>query len=283
MGLEDNAGDILSKAAAGTGLGLAELAERMGMAEDVVASALEALEADEPGKVGDGFLRAASEALGLDAGALIGIARGRHRPEVNLPPWVGRVVSRHGGMEVNAWVVAPPGDSGVLVFDTGVDGDALVSEVRTMMAGGAGLGAVFLTHKHADHILGLERLREAFLYVPVFAPAKDAVSGASALPEGDDVDVAVGATTVRCLATPGHTEGSTSFFLAGTSPPVCISGDALFAGSIGGPRFSYPAALAALEQRILPLPGETLILPGHGPPTTLSLEMSGNPFLVGRQ
>jgi glyoxylase-like metal-dependent hydrolase (beta-lactamase superfamily II) len=86
---------------------------------------------------------------------------------------------------------------------------------------------------------------------------------------------------------PGHTGGSVLFRLpaAGTdweAEEICLSGDVLFAGSIGRtdlPGGSLPAMLASLRDKILPLADDTVVLPGHGPATTIGRERATNPYL----
>jgi len=83
---------------------------------------------------------------------------------------------------------------------------------------------------------------------------------------------------------PGHTKGSVLFRLPedGDVPPVCLSGDVLFAGSIGRtdlPGGSSEEMMASLRDRILPLADDTLVLPGHGPQTTIGQERATNPYL----
>ena len=82
---------------------------------------------------------------------------------------------------------------------------------------------------------------------------------------------------------PGHTRGSVMFRTPGDDAPLCFSGDLLFAGSIG--RSDLPggdpgAMLASLRDKVLPLPDETVVLPGHGPRTTIGRERAGNPYLL---
>jgi glyoxylase-like metal-dependent hydrolase (beta-lactamase superfamily II) len=84
---------------------------------------------------------------------------------------------------------------------------------------------------------------------------------------------------------PGHTRGSVLFRLPGEAetPPVCLSGDVLFAGSIGRtdlPGGDHAAMLTSLRDRVLPLADETVVLPGHGPQTTIGHERATNPYLV---
>ena len=88
---------------------------------------------------------------------------------------------------------------------------------------------------------------------------------------------------------PGHTGGSVLFRLpAGAArgweaEEVCLSGDVLFAGSIGRtdlPGGSMPAMLASLREKVLPLADDTLVLPGHGPATTIGRERASNPYLI---
>src|SRR5260370_24322335 len=83
---------------------------------------------------------------------------------------------------------------------------------------------------------------------------------------------------------PGHTPGSVTFRTpAAADPATLFTGDLLFAGSIGRtdlPGGSYPAILDSLARVCLPLPDETVVLPGHGPQTTIGAERAANPFLA---
>ena len=84
-------------------------------------------------------------------------------------------------------------------------------------------------------------------------------------------------------ATPGHSPGGTTYVVTGIEPPVAVVGDALFAGSMGGvsPQ-NYPSALEANRANILGLSEDTLLCPGHGPVTTVTLERKHNPFYAGQ-
>ncbi|MBM3696543.1 MAG: MBL fold metallo-hydrolase, partial [Actinobacteria bacterium] len=84
----------------------------------------------------------------------------------------------------------------------------------------------------------------------------------------------------RVIQTPGHTPGHCCFWLEDEG--VLFSGDHLFAGSIGRtdlPGGDYAALLRSMAERIVPLPADTDVLPGHGPATTLARELATNPFL----
>jgi glyoxylase-like metal-dependent hydrolase (beta-lactamase superfamily II) len=103
-------------------------------------------------------------------------------------------------------------------------------------------------------------------------------------PLDDGASLQIAGLEVTVDHAPGHTQGSVLFRLpgAGDVPPICLSGDVLFAGSIG--RTDLPGGdtdqmMASLRDRILPLADETLVLPGHGPETTIGQERATNPFL----
>ncbi|MGE5206920.1 MAG: MBL fold metallo-hydrolase, partial [Chlamydiota bacterium] len=84
------------------------------------------------------------------------------------------------------------------------------------------------------------------------------------------------------LHTPGHTEGSVCLYFA--AQQKLIAGDTLFAGSIGRtdlPGGSFEKIISSLHQRVLALPDETIVVPGHGPLTTIGEERESNPFLTG--
>jgi glyoxylase-like metal-dependent hydrolase (beta-lactamase superfamily II) len=90
--------------------------------------------------------------------------------------------------------------------------------------------------------------------------------------------------TFTCLHTPGHTEGSVCFRLdVDGEAPVLFSGDHLFAGSIGRtdlPGGSFETLMASMAEKILPMPDDVQVLPGHGQVTTIGFERRTNPFIV---
>jgi hydroxyacylglutathione hydrolase len=88
----------------------------------------------------------------------------------------------------------------------------------------------------------------------------------------------VGALSIEPRLTRGHSEGGTTYVINGLSRPVAVVGDAIFAGSIGGPKLSYADALEGIRSQILSLPDNTVICPGHGPLTTVGEEKANNPF-----
>lgn len=139
------------------------------------------------------------------------------------------------------------------------------------------LTAVFITHDHYDHTEGLG---EAVLrYGCEVWAGCDRVNRLETvlLQHGDQVRV--GRLTGRVIATPGHTTDSISLAI----DDRVFTGDALFAGSVGGTRSQAAASqqIDALRRHVLSLPDSTRVHPGHGPSSTVSIERRFNPFLQG--
>ncbi|MDQ6732497.1 MAG: MBL fold metallo-hydrolase, partial [Nitrospirota bacterium] len=94
--------------------------------------------------------------------------------------------------------------------------------------------------------------------------------------------MSVGSLTIRFMTTPGHTPGGMCYRIEKNTAPICFVGDTLFAGSIGrsNPATLYQTHLTSVRERVLRLPVETALLPGHGPATTVQEEVTHNPFAV---
>jgi glyoxylase-like metal-dependent hydrolase (beta-lactamase superfamily II) len=156
---------------------------------------------------------------------------------------------------------------------------------------------VLNTHCHVDHILGNKFVCENFR-IPLSAHQEDefllqrasqmgeifgfqGVSSPSInsyLKHGDTVRF--GNSEIDVIHTPGHSPGSISFF--NEQDGFIIAGDVLFAGSIGRtdlPRGNYKTLISSIVERLMVLPAETVVLPGHGPSTTIRHEHDTNPFL----
>jgi hydroxyacylglutathione hydrolase len=208
--------------------------------------------------------------------------------------------------DTNCYVVAPAPGEQCVVVDPGIGVtarlDDLLDEHRLHPV------AVLLTHGHLDHTFSVTPVCQARGVPAYLHPADremlaDPAKGLSAdlkqlfggrftwaepddvvaLPDGGVITLAGLEITVDHA--PGHTGGSVLFRLPGEAdvPPLCLSGDVLFAGSIG--RTDLPGGdggqmRASLRDKILPLADETLVLPGHGPDTTIGRERASNPFLL---
>jgi glyoxylase-like metal-dependent hydrolase (beta-lactamase superfamily II) len=182
-----------------------------------------------------------------------------------------------------------------VLVDPGEEAELFLARLRTE---GLRLTAVWLTHAHLDHVLGVEVVKER-TGVPVLlhpfdrllydhAPAQArALLGADLAPlpapdrdlvPGDPVTVGGLAFEVRHV--PGHSPGSVAFVGHG----VALVGDALFAGSVGRtdlPGGDWATLLDSVRRELLSLPDETVVYAGHGPETTIGREKATNPFLTG--
>jgi len=205
----------------------------------------------------------------------------------------------------NCWVLAPAAGERCVVVDPGIDAvgrlDEVLREHRLHPV------AVLLTHGHLDHTFCVVPVCEA-RDVPAYIHPSDRpqltdpwsglglppgtpLAGLPSLPvaepadlrmlaDGDTLDLAGLRLGVRHA--PGHTPGSVAFSLATPDAPVLLSGDLLFAGSIGRvdlPGGSQAAMLDSLARVVLPLDDTTVVHPGHGPSTTVGRERRTNPFL----
>ncbi len=214
-----------------------------------------------------------------------------------------------GPWATNCWILARGAGEECLVVDPGQGSGAAIRDVveqhRLRPA------AVLLTHGHIDHVWSVTPVGRAYdapayihtddahrLRDPIgtsFSMGREALlamtEGELELTEPDDVrplvdggvvDIAGIALTVRHA--PGHTEGSAVFTFDDDGAPTLISGDVLFAGSIGRtdlPGGDHEAMLRTLRTVILPLPDQMRVLPGHGPDTDIGTERAANPFLKG--
>jgi len=158
---------------------------------------------------------------------------------------------------------------------------------------------IVITHAHIDHVGGAMKLRAqtgapillnqndyALLkmldvqatWIGVAAPGDVAIEASIA----DGESLRTGSLTANVLHTPGHTEGSICLYFP--AEKLLIAGDTLFARSIGRtdlPGGSYEKIMRSLRDRVLTLPDDTVVIPGHGPRTTIGEEREENPFLVG--
>lgn len=158
---------------------------------------------------------------------------------------------------------------------------------------------IILTHAHIDHVGAVVDLVKEYS-CPVFAHAESqpmleqlptqAMMMGLKFGEIPKIDVfiedeevlEVGGLRLKSLYTPGHSPGHLAFYVEGEG--AVIAGDALFAGSVGRvdlPGGDGPTLLKSIEERLLTLPDETTVHPGHGPATTISHERDTNPFLQG--
>ncbi len=268
--LEDQLGDVLGKARRGLRLSESQLAQKSGVG-------LENVEAFGAGKLLDDADSAAKIARALDlyAPALLDLGRdGWHPGEIALPPTSATYNQPFGGdMTVNFYLVWDRDGGRAAAFDTGGDCGPLLQTLRDKKLK---LDAVFLTHTHEDHIADLDRLT-AETDADVYVSELEKIPGAITVRDGESFTV--GGLKITARLTPGHSPGGLTWVVEGLEPTLAVVGDAMFAASMGGvsPE-KYADALKANREKILSLPDDTIIFPGHGPVTTVDKEKRHNPF-----
>ena len=171
----------------------------------------------------------------------------------------------------------------VFCFAVGaVAAGARVAAARAVIGSsiGASLQAIFLTHTHRDHVAAVPALRAAFSNTTLYGPKREPFAGAYAVSDGDCFDV--GSLQIKARLTNGHSKGGTSYLMDGLTKKIACVGDALFACSQGGmPAAQYAKSIEINRSKLLSLPGDTVLCPGHGPLTTVAHENSWNPFYAG--
>ncbi len=137
---------------------------------------------------------------------------------------------------------------------------------------------ILLTHSHPDHVADLARLRKE-TGAPVYISTRESADDAEAIEEGKRFEC--GVLRIESRLTSGHSAGGMTFVVQGLERPIAVVGDSLFAASMGGGTVSYADALRNNLDKILTLPDETIVCPGHGPLTTVGKEKRENPFFAG--
>jgi glyoxylase-like metal-dependent hydrolase (beta-lactamase superfamily II) len=268
--LEDNAGDIVGKAQRGLGISDSKLAEKAGVSSETIRKLRE-------GDVDEAVLRSVAPILGLNGQALCELAKGEWHPKkIEEHDGVAQFNTDYDGMAVNAYLVWDPASRAAAAFDTGGDSSEMV---RFANHHKLNVQLILLTHAHADHVADLPRLREE-TGANVFTPVREPVPGAELIDEGKRFRL--GGLQIDTRLTWGHSPGGMTYVVTGLSRPVAVVGDSLFAGSMGGGNVSYRDALRNNLEKIVTLPDETIICPGHGPMTTVGEEKAHNPFFAGK-
>ncbi|BCR05546.1 MBL fold metallo-hydrolase [Desulfuromonas versatilis] len=200
-----------------------------------------------------------------------------------------------GPLQVNCAIFSCPETGEAMIIDPGDDGERILELVRRA---GLQVKLIVNTHGHFDHV-GANRLLVEKTGAPLLIHALDvpllqravehaALYGLKAVPSpepertlNDGEVLSLGTRRVEVIHTPGHSPGGICL-LAGNH---LFSGDSLFAGSIGRtdlPGGDHALLVAKVRQKLLVLPGETIVHPGHGPDTTIAREKASNPFVGDR-
>lgn len=256
--LEDDFTYVLRKALMGQAITPQQAAARAAIPVDDVLAFLD-------GTFNPETARNLANVLGLNADAMA-------RHDVYLPALIDlagvqRLDLPFGGERVNAWLIEM--ENTRVLFDAGFRTDDLEQALA-----GRQPDQVFITHSHIDHVAALGKFIAR--KIPVYSPD---------LPQtihlAPGTVVRCGPLAMRACDLSGHAIPALGYHIDGLALPVLVTGDALFAGSMGGCKSmeSYQLALARLQAVLSELPDETILLPGHGPATTLGEERRSNPFL----
>jgi hydroxyacylglutathione hydrolase len=200
-----------------------------------------------------------------------------------------------GPLACTCTIVADRASGEAIVVDGGADVEEVTARLRRL---GVRATSLLHTHAHLDHIGGFPELREqtgapGLLHpadLPLYAAMREQARwlGMRAprtipldgeLREGDRL--AAGSATLEVLHTPGHTPGSVSFALTADGRTLLLSGDTLFAGSVGRWDLggtSLEDIVASIHRKLFVFPDDTLVVPGHGPRTTVGIEKRTNAY-----
>jgi hydroxyacylglutathione hydrolase len=200
-----------------------------------------------------------------------------------------------GPLHCNCSVIGDEITHEAMVIDPGDDTEDVLTLVQKH---NLQVKQIVITHAHIDHVGGAMKLRAA-TGAPILLNQNDyallkmldvqAAWIGMKNPGKVEIDhglgqadtLTAGSLTADVIHTPGHTEGSVCLFFP--AERMLIAGDTLFAGSIGRtdlPGGSSEKIIDSLQQKVLALPDDTLVVPGHGPLTTIGEERESNPFLV---
>ncbi|QGG46702.1 MBL fold metallo-hydrolase [Heliorestis convoluta] len=199
-----------------------------------------------------------------------------------------------GMLGANCYLVVCPETGQGAIIDPGDEAEKIMQLVQKEKAQ---VVAIINTHGHGDHIGangGVQKATQApilchadeaamltsaaknlsqYFTQPIVSPAPERL-----LQDGDTISV--GNLTLEVLHTPGHTVGGICL----KGPSVVFTGDTLFSGSIGRtdfPNGSYSTLIQSIQEKLLTLPDQTVVYPGHGPASTIERERRENPFLMG--
>jgi len=279
--LEDAFADVLRKAMRGNGITEKQLADATGIPAAAIADWLQ-----ERGAADDAQARALASVLRLDGGKLADSAAQRWSPpHIELPG-----VRRHSQ--------EPQPSNGYVFFLDGGREAALVDPaglpqnlLRLLREGDYHLHYILITHKHPDHCDATADVAAAFPTAKIVMHGLDVhaigplAQGATLLRDGESLPFGESAA-IRMLHTPGHTDGSSSYLFQvhpERSRGALFSGDTLFAASVGGAFgdvSTYGDILNSVRSKLFTLPDDTVVMPGHGPPSTIELEKKHNPFFA---
>lgn len=266
--IEDFFEDIIAKSMRGHHTSISELGEATGVKDDILQRLIRGEFCDEAA------LTKVAEALHLDAQALTMSASKVWAPRPVSLDGIAQFNTPYRDMRVNAFLVWDPASREGAAFDTGTDSSLITAKAGEL---NLSLGRIFLTHTHNDHIADLDRLKAATGAL-AHSNQIEPWPGTETFAEGDSFTI--GSLRVSTLTTSGHSPGGTSYFIEGLARPVAVVGDAIFAGSMGGGIVSFADAWKNNREKILTLPEETVLCPGHGPMTSVGEEKRNNPFFA---
>jgi len=201
-----------------------------------------------------------------------------------------------GVFMTNCYIVGDEETNEAILIDPGEQIDEILKEVEKS---GMKITKIVNTHTHIDHVAGVEKAKKElgveFYLHPEEEPVLEALPEAAMrypqfgdvevpkvdghIEEGDEIDI--GNLKAKVLHTPGHTWGSVCLIVDGH----VISGDTLFAGSVGRVDLtggtSMRELVGSIKAKLMSLPDSTNVYPGHGPATTIGIERRSNPFITG--
>ncbi|MDD6491648.1 MAG: MBL fold metallo-hydrolase, partial [Firmicutes bacterium] len=203
---------------------------------------------------------------------------------------IGRIVM--GICQTNCYFVYEEGRTDVIVFDPADKGDYIYNALKEK---GFSVTAIFLTHGHFDHIWGVEKLKElSGVKVYAYEGEKELLESAALnvsknagraceikadVYVRDGEEITVSGMSCRLIATPGHTQGSCCYYFE--EAKILVSGDTLFQESVGRtdlPTGSMSSLVRSVKEKLMSLPEDVKVYPGHGESTTIGHEREYNPF-----
>ena len=198
-------------------------------------------------------------------------------------------------MDENTYICYDEANNNAVIIDPGFETDKILAKIENL---GVTVVAILLTHGHFDHVYNIDELKKK-TSAPVWAHSLERAILTCTKDNGSeqylDVPFEVhpdsyfeegernfGGIKVRIIHTPGHTQGSCCFLFEDNN--IVITGDTLFHTGIGRSDFAtgnHAKLIASIRTKLLTLPSNTVILPGHGGKTTVDFETNNNPYIGG--